>query len=135
MIGAMLIPNVALAQVGVHEFGEFRMVFVLLALGHLVNVWSGACGTVLLFSVHRRKLLGHTALNLFGLVSLLAVQAWLGFDAIGLALAASLSVGVRFLSLAYLTFRFTGIRTDARWPRRHTPPDNSVASGAADLHR
>lgn len=97
-------------------FGEpYRVGGVLLTIfcvGHIVNVWTGSCGNVLIYTGHPRMMMGITLASgsLSIVVALLLVKS---IGAVGVALAMSIGMALHNLTLWWLVHRKVRIWTHA----------------------
>lgn len=95
-------------------FGEpYKVGGTLLAifsLGHIVNVWTGSCGNVLIFTGYQKTLMGITlaSSSISFLVALLLVQSR---GAVGVALAMSGGLALQNLASWWFVHRRVGIWT------------------------
>ena len=86
-------------------------VLVVLALGQMVNVWTGSCGIFLMMTGHERTLLTLTALT--GLVSVALMAALVGpFGILGVAIGSALGVSLQNAVLWFAAGRLTGVWTN-----------------------
>jgi O-antigen/teichoic acid export membrane protein len=96
-------------------YGETYMagagVLVVLALGQMVNVWTGSCGIFLMMTGHERTLMTLTALTGFVTVALMA--ALVGpFGILGVAIGSALGVSLQNAVLWFAAGRLTGVWTN-----------------------
>lgn len=93
-------------------YAEASVVLVVLVLGHLVNVWTGACGNVLMMTGHQRQAMNQLLLNgLFTAVACVVGAKLAGL--VGLATAVALGTASRNLLNWWLAHRLTGLWTHA----------------------
>ena len=86
-------------------------VLVVLALGQMVNVWTGSCGIFLMMTGHERTLMTLTALTGFVTVALMA--ALVGpFGILGVAIGSALGVSLQNAVLWFAAGRLTGVWTN-----------------------
>jgi O-antigen/teichoic acid export membrane protein len=96
-------------------YGETYMagagVLVVLALGQMVNVWTGSCGIFLMMTGHERTLMTLTALT--GLLTVALMAALVGpFGILGVAIGSALGVSLQNAVLWFAAGRLTGVWTN-----------------------
>lgn len=91
-------------------YADAAPILTILSLGHLVNVWAGSCGIVLVQTGHQRVLLTTSAVA--GAVLVVgAAAAARPFGTIGVAVAASLAQVVQNVLMVRAVRRRVGVRT------------------------
>ena len=87
-------------------------ILAIFSLGYIVNVWTGSCGNVLIFTGHQRIMMGITLVS--GPISFLgALLLVTPMGAVGVALAMSIGLALQNLAAWWLVHRRVGIWTHA----------------------
>jgi O-antigen/teichoic acid export membrane protein len=107
---AALLPTTVWRAAGISNASDVKSLFLLLAVGQVVNTWTGACGTVLVLSNHQRVLVKHGLFTAIGLILVLIVVGS-RHRVFLFALFGSVVTAMRFLTLLIATHRRTGIWT------------------------
>jgi len=95
-----------------HDYGSAASILAILSVGQLVNVWTGTCGQVLVFTGHQQNLMRITLATGFITVStaIIAAREWGLF---GVAWAVTLGRIIQNVSSWYEVRRLTGLWTHA----------------------
>lgn len=93
-------------------YADANLCLVILALGGLVNVWTGSCGQVLVITGHQRQAMNQSLA--WGAISSVAAVAAAYFGGIlGLSIAMSLGIVMTNLTKMWLAKKLTGLSTHA----------------------
>ena len=95
-------------------YGEYYVagysILITLSLGHLVNVWSGSCGYVLMMTGHQIAMMKISILS--GAISVaLAFLLVPGFGGFGAAASVSIGLVIQNLLMLFAVRRYLGIWT------------------------
>lgn len=122
-------------------YAAASLCLVILALGELVNVWTGSCGHLLVITGHQRQAMQQALV--WGAITAVGsfVGAYLG-GMVGLAIAVSVGISMTNLTKLWLARKYTGlsshavldpraIRDAVRSIREQRARDKKAGTGAA----
>ncbi len=116
LIPCIVAPAEVLTVLFGSAFAPGAFALGVLAVGQLVNVVTGLCGTVLAMTSHERLVLWVSMLGaaLSAAFDVVGASIW-GID--GLAVASALTTSAMFIAMWVLARRRTGMWTHPGWPR------------------
>jgi len=125
LVPCILFPSEVLTLLFGSDFAAGGFALAVLAVGQLVNVVTGLCGTVLAMTSHERLVLWVSIAGaaISTVADVIGASIW-GLD--GLAVASALTTSAMFVTLWVFARTRTGMWTHAGWSRPVTGPIEPV---------
>lgn len=101
----------------VPDAGDLQVVFLIMAVGQVVNAATGPSGSVLMLAGKQDDLTRHSIANLAFVAAAFAVVAFFDGAAVLFGTALAVSMVIRFVTLRLVTLRLTGVSTGASMTR------------------
>jgi len=96
-------------------YGQFytqgAMILTVLCLGQMINVWAGSCGLTLVYAGFESLIVKITMVTALITVSLGTLFLQLGWGAVGMAVSATLGMGLQNILMLYYTKKEVGVWT------------------------
>ncbi|MGH1504381.1 MAG: lipopolysaccharide biosynthesis protein [Acidimicrobiales bacterium] len=122
LVIALVAPDAVWRLLADDDPDAARTVLAILAVGNLVNVATGACGSVLVLAGHQAEV-ARQGLIALAVLALALVVAGLSRSAPWMAAASSAAVAARFVWLAHTVEKRTGVATRATMGARPIQED------------